>query len=69
MTPADELVVAQLVDEPAKCLHLLRKHRPLNNWCKGCYGPSTPEDPCEPYRLARLAAMRMEDADDRRLAI
>lgn len=60
MTPADELVVTQLVDDPEMCLRLLRKHRPTKGKCKGCYTPSTPHDPCLPYRLARIAAMRLE---------
>lgn len=60
MTPADELVVTQLVGDPEACLRLLRKHRPDKGKCKGCYTLSTPNHPCLPFRLARIAAMRME---------
>jgi hypothetical protein len=65
MTPADELVITQLVDDPELCLRLLRKHRPDKGRCKGCYTLSTLADPCKPFRLARIAAIRMGHADDR----
>lgn len=60
MTPADELVIAQLVDDPEMCLRLLRKHRPDKGRCKGCYTASSAWTPCRPYRLAVLAAQRIE---------
>lgn len=62
---AEELIVATLLREPEKCERLMRKHRPLNDQCRECRVPSTFPKPCRPFRLARVAAYRMDQGHDR----
>jgi hypothetical protein len=56
----DKLIVAMLVRDPEKCERLLRKHRVANGRCMECRTISTPEQPCRPRGLARIAARKME---------
>uniref|UniRef100_UPI003F491290 hypothetical protein n=1 Tax=Pseudonocardia sp. CA-138482 TaxID=3240023 RepID=UPI003F491290 len=65
MNLADELAVTRLAAAPERCLRLLRNHRPADGQCRYCRAPSTPDKPCRPYRLARIAAYRMEHDRDR----
>jgi hypothetical protein len=60
MSVADELVVTALVRDPDKCLRLIQRHTPTGKRCRECCIPATLPQPCRPYRLARIAAHRME---------
>jgi hypothetical protein len=63
MNLPDKLIVAMLIRDPEKCERLLRKHKPIKNECRQCHIVATPETPCRPLRLARVAAFRMEQAN------
>lgn len=59
MNLPDKLIVAMLVRDPAKCERLLRKHRVTNGRCAECRTLSTPDAPCRPRKLAKIAARKM----------
>lgn len=65
MNLPDKLIVAMLVRDPEKCERLLRKHRVSSGRCVECRTACTPDAPCRPRRLARVAAYRMEQGRDR----
>ena len=63
LTIADELVVAALTADLEKCLRLIQKHRAVAGRCCECRVDVAPY--CRPFRLARVAAARMETRRDR----